>query len=167
MRTSFNGRPTSHFSAPGARVARTRPLSAALAIVPAVIRLLSAAVVFLAVTHGHAVAGAHGCVNDAKAALDAWSPKAFGPQATVKGPMSIVTIEREALTTIARCVDCPREPFGYQHAEWEQFKSLIKAGDCVVFFRSNPASWQGLYGVEGYALIRAGKVSRTLVTLVS
>jgi hypothetical protein len=135
---------------------------------PVVIRLLSTAVVLLAVTYaGHMVANAGTCVNDAKAALDAWSPKAFGPEATVKGPMSIETIEREAFSSIARCADCPRKPFGYQHAEWEQFKSLIRMGDCIVFFRSNPASWPALYGVEGYALIRGGKVSRTLLTLVS
>ena len=85
-------------------------------MMPVVIRLLSAAVVLLTVAYGHAVASADTCVNDAKAALDAWSPKAFGPQAKVNGPMSIATIEREALTTIARCADCPRKPFGYQHA---------------------------------------------------
>jgi hypothetical protein len=92
------------------------------------------------------------CVKDARAALDAQWLVAFGPEATVQGPKSIETIEREARGEIAKCSHCPQKPFGYQHSEWEQFKRVIRAGDCVVFFRSNPASWNGLFGREGYAL---------------
>lgn len=129
---------------------------------------LIAAVFFsTAVLVGSLAVASETCVEDARAALDAWSPKAFGPQATVQGPKRHETIEREALAEIARCRDCPQKPFGYQQAEWEQFKRLIREGDCVVFFRSNPASWNGLYGVEGYALIKNRKVVRIILTLMS
>ena len=92
------------------------------------------------------------CVRDARAALDAqW----------------LTAIEQEALAEIAKCSHCPQKPFGYQHAEWEQFRHLVRIGDCVVFFRSNPASWQGLFGREGYALVRTGRIVRWLVTVMS
>ena len=107
------------------------------------------------------------CVRDARAALDAQWLDAFGPAATVQGPRRIETIEREALAEIAKCSHCPQKPFGYLHPEWEQFKRLIRAGDCVVFFRSNPESWAGLYGREGYLLLRKGRILRTLVTLLN
>lgn len=107
------------------------------------------------------------CVKDARTALDAWFPRAFGAEAEVRGPMSTETVERESLERIARCSHCPQQPFGYQHPEWKQFKSLLRQGDCIVFFRSNPDSWRGLYGSEGYAIIRNGKILRTILTLMN
>ena len=107
------------------------------------------------------------CVKDARAALDALWLAAFGPDATVEGPKTVQEIEREALAEIAKCAHCPQKPFGYQHAEWEQFKRLMRADDCVVFFRSNAASWQGLFGREGYALVRNGRVVQWLLTSLS
>lgn len=107
------------------------------------------------------------CVSDAYAALDSQWHTAFGPDAKVEGPGNIETIERKALAEIAKCTHCPQKPFGYQYAQWEQFKRLIQPGDCVVFFRSNPASWKSLSGREGYALIRNGQIVQTLITLMS
>ena len=128
---------------------------------------LIAAVFFTTAVLGALATASETCVEDARAALDEWSPKAFGPQATVQGPKRLETIEREELAEIAKCRDCPQKPFGYQYAEWEQFKRLIRDSDCVVFFRSNPASWKGLYGMEGYALIENRKVVRIIVTMMS
>ena len=128
---------------------------------------LIAAVVFSSAALGPIAVASETCVEDAKAALHAWSPKAFGPQATVQGPKRPEAIEREVLAEIAKCRDCPQKPFGHQHAEWEQFKRLIREGDCLVFFRSNPASWHGLYGIEGYALIKNRTVVRMILTLMN
>jgi len=107
------------------------------------------------------------CVRDARAALDAQWLAAFGPEATVEGPKTVEEIEQEALFRIAECTHCPLRPFGYQYAEWEQFKRLVRPGDCVVFFRSNPASWEGHFGREGYALVRGGRIVRWLLTALS
>jgi hypothetical protein len=126
--------------------------------------LLFCALIFTATERGYSADMYETCLVDARAALDRWSPKAFGDQATVRGPLSIAAIEQEALASSATCIDCPQKPFGYQHSEWQQFKSSIRDGDCIVFFHSNPASWRGLYGSEGYALIRNGSVYRTILT---
>ena len=96
------------------------------------------------------------CVKEARAALEVDSPTAFGPEAIVEGPKTIATVEREELANIAKCSQCPETPFGYQYPEWEQFKRLIRPGDCLMFFRSNPCSWAHAFGSEGYVLVREG-----------
>lgn len=107
------------------------------------------------------------CVRDARTALDAEWHGAFGPDAIVEGPKTVPEIERESLTRVAKCTHCPQKPFGYQYTEWEQFKRLVRPRDCVVFFRSNPASWEALYGTEGYALVRNGRILRSILTSLS
>jgi hypothetical protein len=67
------------------------------------------------------------CVKDARAALEADSPRAFGPEAIVEGPKTIEAIEREV---------------GRPYPEWEELKRLVLPGDCLMFFRSNPLSWK-------------------------
>lgn len=106
------------------------------------------------------------CVSDARAALEVDSPGAFGPEAIVQGPKTIETIEREEFATKALCPDCPEKPFGHQYPEWEEFKRLVRPGDCLMFFRSNPHSWDSGFGSEGYVLVRAGRIVRDLATKV-
>jgi len=89
------------------------------------------------------------CVNDARTALEADSPRAFGPEAVVEGPKTIEAIEREV---------------GHLYPEWEEFKRIVRPGDCLMFFRSNPHSWKHAFGSEGYVLVREGRVVEILAT---
>ena len=106
------------------------------------------------------------CVKEARAALEVDSPAAFGPEAIVEGPKTIATVEREELANIAKCSHCHQTPFGYQYPEWEQFKRLIRPGDCLMFFRSNPYSWAHAFGSEGYVLVREGRIVEILATKI-
>jgi hypothetical protein len=91
------------------------------------------------------------CVKDTRAALEADSPRAFGAEAIVEGPKTIATVERE---------------LGYQYPEWEQFKLLVRPGDCLMFLRSNPHSWTHAFGREGYVLLREGRIVELLATKI-
>jgi hypothetical protein len=101
-----------------------------------------------------ATAHAESCVAYAAAELSVRYPGAFGPGAVVQRPESVRTIEQRERKRIAACTDCPQKPFGYMHADCQRFKSQLRKGDCIVFFHSDRASWKGLAGVKGYALIR-------------
>jgi hypothetical protein len=48
------------------------------------------------------------------------------------------------------------KPFGFKNAEWEALKTEMKPGDELWTFSSPPASWQGLAGRAGIALVRNG-----------
>ena len=106
------------------------------------------------------------CVKDAQAALEAKSPTAFGPEAIVEGPKTIASVELEELADIEKCSHCPQKPFGYQYPDWEQFKRLVRPGDCLMFFRSNPYSWEHAFGSEGYVLVREGRIVEVLATKI-
>ncbi len=107
------------------------------------------------------VSRAEDCVRFAKAELE------LDTDAIVGGPMNIAAVEEKSLAEIAACSHCPQKPFGYLNAKWEEFKSEMRPGDCVVFFRSGRTSWNQLMGVEGYALMRGEKLVRKMITGVS
>jgi hypothetical protein len=113
------------------------------------------------------VPSADSCVEYAKSELEGKYPRAFGAGATVRGPISVLAIERDERTKIAACSHCPQKPFGYMHAKWEKFKNQIRPGDCIVFFRSDQASWKALAGVEGYVLMRGKKLILEILTRIS
>jgi hypothetical protein len=46
-------------------------------------------------------------------------------------------------------------------------KAEIRAGDLIYFFTSDKASWRGLIGREGYALVRNGTAVRVLITAMN
>jgi hypothetical protein len=97
---------------------------------------------------------AHGpetCVKDARAALKAESPRAFGTEAIVEGPKTIEMVEREQFAGIA-------------DLEWEEFKRHVRPGDCIIFFRTSPYSWAMSFGSEGYVLVLEGQIVRYLAT---
>jgi hypothetical protein len=48
------------------------------------------------------------------------------------------------------------KPFGFKNAEWEALKAEMQPGDELWTFSSPPASWQGLAGRAGIALVRNG-----------
>ena len=95
------------------------------------------------------------CVEDTRAALAADWPGAFGSGAIVAGPKTIATVERE-LRAERMLTD--------EYPEWEQFKRLVRPGDCLMFFRSNLHSWEHAFGSEGYVLVRGGNIVEFLAT---
>jgi hypothetical protein len=99
------------------------------------------------------------CVEDSRAALATESPRAFGPETIVDGPKTIATVELE-LRAERLLTDQDQYP------EWEQLKRLVRSGDCLMFFRSSPYSWEHAFGSEGYVLVREGKIVRDLPTKI-
>jgi hypothetical protein len=98
-----------------------------------------------------------------RVALSAWMPRLFGIGSRIRGPLDIATVEREAIEAVSECSTCPQVPFGYMNHFWEKFKREIRPGDSLVFFRSDQQSWKGGYGRDGYAIIRNGKVVKTMI----
>jgi regulation of enolase protein 1 (concanavalin A-like superfamily) len=92
---------------------------------------------------------------------------------TVRGPLSVLTVEQETLAAVLRQVAeggpaVPvRAPFGNQVFEWEEFKDLILDGDGIYHFCTGDAAWQAQAGCEGYALIREGAVVAVIMTSTS
>jgi regulation of enolase protein 1 (concanavalin A-like superfamily) len=88
----------------------------------------------------------------------------------VRGPLSILTVEQEALKAVLDNVaehtrmSVMRVPFGSRMYEWEEFKDQILAGDLLYSFRSDDAAWQAQEGSEGYALIHEGQVRAVILT---
>jgi len=98
----------------------------------------------------------------------------LGRTVEVRGPLSVGEVELEALVDILCSIaqdndrwSIPRLPFGYIYDEWQELKSEVRAGDLIYFFTSDEESWGGLYGIEGYVLIRSGEVVAMLVTAMS
>ena len=55
------------------------------------------------------------------------------------------------------------KPFGFKNAEWEALKAAMQPGDELWTFSSPPASWQGLAGRAGIALVRNGAPVKILL----
>ncbi len=98
----------------------------------------------------------------------------FGWSFEVRGPLSVIEVEQEALLDILCGIatyhdmkSIPRLPFGYINRAWEGFKSEVRAGDLIYYFISDEQSWQALCGTEGYALIRNAEVVAMIVTKLS
>lgn len=105
--------------------------------------------------------------DDAKAALTKSIGSLSGEGAKIAGPMTTKEIEKESMKEISKCKRCPQVPFGFQNDKWEKFKSKYKSGDAIFYFHSDKNSWQGLYGREGYALIRGKEVIDVILTAMS
>ena len=73
---------------------------------------------------------------------------------------SATVAEEAALEDIKRCGCCRQVPFGSAYDEWGAFKGWLRAGDFLVYFRNNNDSWRVMGGVEGYAIVRDGKIVR-------
>jgi len=56
-------------------------------------------------------------------------------------------------------------PFGNQVEGWEQFKTAMMEGDEICCFCTPPDSQEQLAKTGGYALVRQGKVIRSIVTM--
>ena len=86
-------------------------------------------------------------------------------EVVVRGPLSIRAAEEEGLRAVRGCEHCPQVPFGYVSRQWQEFKRHIRPGDALVFFHCETKGQWGL--LEGYAIIRNGKVWRTLIGAIS
>lgn len=98
----------------------------------------------------------------------------MGRSFEVRGPLSIAEVETEELIELLFDIalyhdkrSIPRLPFAYMNDAWQAFTGQIRTGDLIYFFTSDKASWRGLFGREGYALIRDGKVVNVLITALS
>lgn len=87
----------------------------------------------------------------------------------VRGPMTIEEVEKESLDKLSRSSrkDIPKVPFGFQNDRWDEFKSKYQDGDKIYYFISDRESWKGLYGREGYVLMRNEKIINVIVTKLS
>ncbi len=105
------------------------------------------------------------CLTRAKNALaDYGRGDDLGTGSVVEEAPSIAEIERRELESIEDCSDCPQLPFGYSNERWERFKSLTLPGDCIIFFRTDDASWGAMRGLEGYALVRSSEIVSLIPT---
>ena len=100
-----------------------------------------------------------------RAALRAWQPGFFRGDIVVRGPLSVAAIEREGLQEVRNCHHCPQVPFGYANRYWNHFKRELRAGDALIFFHSERKGEFGL--LEGYAIIRNGKVWKSMAGKIS
>jgi hypothetical protein len=98
----------------------------------------------------------------------------MGLRVEVRGPLSVAEVETERLIELLSDVaqypgmrGTPRLPFVFMSDKWQAFTRQIRDGDLIYFFTSDTASWHGLFGREGYALIRDGKVICTIITGMS
>ncbi|MDT8303447.1 MAG: hypothetical protein RQ760_18350 [Sedimentisphaerales bacterium] len=93
----------------------------------------------------------------------------LGFSVEIKGPLTIEEVEKESLDelSISSRKDIPKVPFGFNNNRWNNFKSKYKDGDEIYYFSSDENSWDGLYGREGYALIRNEKVVLVIITILS
>jgi len=93
----------------------------------------------------------------------------LGFSVEIKGPLTIEEVEKESLDELSKSSrkDIPKVPFGFNNDNWNEFKSKYNDGDELYFFTSDEKSWSGLYGREGYALIRNEKVVLVIITILS
>lgn len=98
----------------------------------------------------------------------------MGRSFEVSGPLSVAEVEQEMLMDVLCAIadyndmrSIPRLPSAWMGEAWLDFKEEVRAGDLIYFFTSDKASWRGLIGREGYALIRDGKVVTMLITAMS
>ena len=92
---------------------------------------------------------------------------AFDVPVLIEKQSSISDIEKQRMKKIFVDGNEIELPFGAINGEWEILKSLYQEGDCIVFFRTGPETWKGLYGREGYILVRDGEPVYTFVTMLN
>jgi hypothetical protein len=107
------------------------------------------------------------CVTIAKPLLQKKFDNTFSAGSVISGPVTIEQAEAEGMRGIQDCSQCPKKPFGYANKEWVAFVRDLKSGDCIVFFRNSTDAWSQLFGVEGYAIVRAGKLRGVFLTSMS
>ena len=107
------------------------------------------------------------CVGDARQVFESEYPELFDAGSIVDDTRTFADAERISLEEIATCEHCPQVPFGYINDDWRAFKTSYREGDCIVYFRSGKKSWDGLFGRQGYALLRDKKIVAVFISLLS
>jgi len=105
--------------------------------------------------------------NNHKKDMEQLLSKNIGLACTVEGPLTIKAIEKKEMENIRKSPQAPQVPFGFQNQDWQQFKRKYSKGSEIYFFTSSPESWEGLYGRQGYALIRNNTVIEIIITLMN
>ena len=72
-------------------------------------------------------------------------------------------VEREHLVTDDRLGPEP-VPFGWCAGQWYQLLKMMRDGDEIWEYCSDPDSWERLAGQAGIALVRNGRVIRKVIT---
>jgi hypothetical protein len=75
---------------------------------------------------------------------------------------TVAAIEAASLEEMKKCGCCRQAPFE-DAAEWTAFKTEIRDGDTLVYFRNNNERWHVMGGAEGYAILRNGQVIRSFL----
>jgi hypothetical protein len=126
-------------------------------------RLWCLALCFLFLAHSYSLASG---IEDAKAVLIKEMPDAFGAGSIIKGPVTLEEVEKVGLDKVSG-KDCPQVPFGYQNKVWEKMKSQYRAGDIILYFKTDSKSWASLSGREGFVLIRGKEIIATITILMN
>ena len=58
----------------------------------------------------------------------------------------------------------PHVPFGFNHANWEEFKARMTETTELRAYSSEPEDWARCMGQEGYVLIDEGKIIAAIMT---
>jgi hypothetical protein len=106
--------------------------------------------------------------SDAEAACSGEVVRDFvGITIDVLEEVDVEAAERKELTSVISNGQRMDVPFGRMNSEWEKLKQLYEHGDCLFYFRTDQDSWNGLYGREGYVLVREGTVIYVIITQLS
>jgi hypothetical protein len=106
--------------------------------------------------------------TDAEAACNGKAVRNFvGISIDVLEDVDVDAAERKELKSVVSNGQRIEVPFGRLNPEWEKLKGLYQEGDCLFYFRTDQDSWNGLYGREGYVLVRDGIIVYAILTIMS
>ena len=87
---------------------------------------------------------------------------------SISAPLTTDQIEKEALAAWEKAGSIGHRPMMRSGNEtWEEFKASLKVGDHLVLMSSPPETWRKLAGLEGYAIIRNGKIVAWVTTAMN
>ncbi|MDR3298952.1 MAG: hypothetical protein LBU43_02850 [Candidatus Accumulibacter sp.] len=84
----------------------------------------------------------------------AWEEKVWGEGAKISSPLDHVVIDKQR-----------QEKLTNQDDKWNSFLQKLKPTDTLHFFVTDEKSRGMLLGLEGYAIVRKGKVIETYITM--
>src|SRR4029078_12158664 len=99
-----------------------------------------------------------------KRAADSWMEKTIEQSIMESRQRKVTTAEAESATLIDSV------PFGAINEEWNKFKGQLRESDELWYFCTPEETWTTLFprcGLEGYVIVRDGKLFDELLTSVS
>jgi len=107
--------------------------------------------------------------DEIEAAFFAWLDAPFDVE--IRGPLTVMDMDqRERQLELDMAVASGRwveMPPWLCWCDWQDFEAEMQSGDLIYYFISDEMSWPGLYGLEGYILVREGQVVDVLITMMS